>query len=190
MEITGVLGCCFSYCVHFFAIYVIVTKLIENSPVSIFIFATVYMPVSLLAMRSLFLASTTDPGAVPLGARPLVTIRRASSVSENGENVVTTTSSRRAMRRCHKCNDNYKPPRAHHDSVTGRCIVKFDHYCPWVGNAVGQLNHKLFCLFIFYSKYSIMRDIVSYLPAFYSNFELYHSLATPGFESHSLWLLH
>jgi len=58
---------------------------------------------------------------------------------------------RRGIRRCRKCGNNYKPPRSHHDSVTGRCISKFDHYCPWVGNAVGAMNHKFFVLFIFYT---------------------------------------
>jgi hypothetical protein len=50
---------------------------------------------------------------------------------------------RRGVRRCGTCNDNYKPQRAHHDSITGRCIVKMDHFCPWVGNAVGIMNHKV-----------------------------------------------
>lgn len=79
-----------------------------------------------------------------MGARPLTTFRRSSSSQE-------LRPSKRGTRRCHKCNDNYKPPRAHHDSVTGRCIVKMDHYCPWVCNAVGALNHKFFVLFIFYT---------------------------------------
>ncbi|KAH8055936.1 glutathione gamma-glutamylcysteinyltransferase [Aureococcus anophagefferens] len=45
----------------------------------------------------------------------------------------------------------YKPPRAHHDSVTNRCIVKMDHYCPWTNNAIGVRNHKFFILFILYT---------------------------------------
>jgi hypothetical protein len=53
-----------------------------------------------------------------------VTVKRASS----GEVAESNGRRDRAIRRCHKCNDNFKAPRAHHDSVTGRCIVKFDHY--------------------------------------------------------------
>jgi len=73
--------------------------------------------------------------------------------SSDVENAVKAYTQRfpRGVRRCRKCKDNFKPPRAHHDSVTGRCIVKLDHFCPWVGNAVGIRNHKCFLLFIFYT---------------------------------------
>ena len=96
---------------------------------------------------------TSDPGSVPMGARPLVTVKRACSVALAGAtpNGVGNNKRNRALRRCHKCNDNFKPSRAHHDSVTGRCIVKFDHFCPWVGNAVGAMNHKFFVLFVGYT---------------------------------------
>ena len=35
--------------------------------------------------------------------------------------------------------------------MTGRCIVKLDHYCPWTNNAIGVRNHKFFLLFIWYT---------------------------------------
>lgn len=76
---------------------------------------------------------TTNPGLVPPDAGPL------------------PSDTDGVDRRCFKCGDAYKPPRAHHDSVTGRCIVKFDHYCPWVNNSVGVRNHKHFLLFIGYT---------------------------------------
>lgn len=92
------------------------------------------------------MASTTDPGAVPLGASPLQSNLDAGedeSVIIERDDLRGGLRRRRGIRRCRKCNDNYKPGRAHHDSVTGRCIIKMDHFCPWVGNAVGIMNHKV-----------------------------------------------
>ena len=120
----GFLGISLSFSAHAFAFGVVVSHLIAGSLVAIAVFLLLYTPSVLLAVSSLFMAWTTDPGAVPLGARPLITVKRASS----GEIIPSEGRSNRALRRCHKCNDNFKPSRAHHDSVTGRCIVKFDHF--------------------------------------------------------------
>jgi len=149
-----------SLAVHVFALIVISHFLIEESLLSTSLYFGLYCPVAFMALWSLFAAWTTDPGAVPLGARPLTTVKRA------GEN-----KKQRSIRRCAKCNDNYKPPRAHHDSVTGRCIVKMDHYCPWVCNAVGALNHKFFVLFIGYTLLtSLISIILIVIRFFYCNY--------------------
>lgn len=29
-----------------------------------------------------------------------------------------------------------------------RCVVRFDHYCPWVYNVVGGKNHRVFVVFL------------------------------------------
>jgi len=165
LDVCGLMGATCSWGVHIYALIVVAAKLLSNSWIAIVIYVAFYVPAALLAMASLFKAWTTDPGAVPLGARPLTIVRRASSssVGSNGNSesdASPSLTSRRAMRRCHKCNNNYKPPRAHHDSVTGRCIVKFDHFCPWVGNAVGALNHKFFCLFLFYTAITCLFSIL------------------------------
>lgn len=118
----GLAGISCSFGVHVFAFSTIAAHLIEGSLFSTTVFLLIYTPIAILAVSSLYMAWSTDPGGVPMGARPLVTVKRAPC----GEIKPTTKKGgrQRAMRRCPKCNDNYKPDRAHHDSVTGRCIGK------------------------------------------------------------------
>jgi hypothetical protein len=54
-----------------------------------------------------------------------------------------------AVRWCKKCK-LYKPDRTHHCSNAGACVLRMDHYCPWVNQTVGQRNHKFFFLFLFW----------------------------------------
>ncbi|KAG0650190.1 Palmitoyltransferase [Hyphodiscus hymeniophilus] len=69
---------------------------------------------------------------------------------------------------CSECS-NWKPDRTHHDSSSGRCIRKMDHFCPWsvtltpeiqvvktnktirVGGPVGENNFKFFIQFNAYT---------------------------------------
>lgn len=41
-----------------------------------------------------------------------------------------------------------QPAGTKHCSVLDRCIRRFDHYCPYVGNSVGKLNRRAFLLFV------------------------------------------
>ncbi|CEF67865.1 Zinc finger, DHHC-type, palmitoyltransferase domain-containing protein [Strongyloides ratti] len=54
-----------------------------------------------------------------------------------------------AFRYCHHC-AMVKPDRAHHCSICKKCILKFDHHCPWVNNCVMYSNYKYFMLFLGY----------------------------------------
>jgi len=43
-----------------------------------------------------------------------------------------------------------KPPRSKHDPTLGKCVKRFDHFCPYVANVVGQNNYLYFFLFLFF----------------------------------------
>jgi len=44
-----------------------------------------------------------------------------------------------------------RPLRSKHCAELNYCISKFDHYCPFVGNAVGEKNHNYFLGFLFFA---------------------------------------
>ena len=141
LNLGGLVGVACTFGVHLFALTTVTQHLIRGSFFAQIVYLLIYLPLAVFALWSLFMAWTTNPGAVPMGARPLITVRRAttttttSSSSSSGElepppaiaaEAAPSPSQRsRGIRRCNKCNDNYKPNRAHHDSVTGRCIGRF-----------------------------------------------------------------
>jgi palmitoyltransferase len=86
-----------------------------------------------------------------------------------------------SYRWCRECNC-IKPPRCHHDSITGKCVLDMDHFCPWMANCVGYGNYRYFLLFMIYlfigCIYVITIDIMMFYnfnekvgqgPAYYRN---------------------
>eukprot|EP00747_Dinoflagellata_sp_TGD_P212960 gnl/TRDRNA2_/TRDRNA2_85981_c0_seq1.p1 gnl/TRDRNA2_/TRDRNA2_85981_c0~~gnl/TRDRNA2_/TRDRNA2_85981_c0_seq1.p1 ORF type:complete len:333 (-),score=40.30 gnl/TRDRNA2_/TRDRNA2_85981_c0_seq1:13-1011(-) len=61
---------------------------------------------------------------------------------------------------CKKCNI-IRPERSHHCSATGCCVLRMDHYCPWVGNCVGFRNHKYFLLFLWWAACACVAFLVT-----------------------------
>ena len=91
---------------------------------------------------------TTDAGAVPLGPPPVGAPPPGAKV-------------------CHTCGC-VRPVRSKHDPFTGRCVRKFDHYCPLVVNAVGEGNQGvfvLFCLTMWVGQTTYLRLCAAYLQA-------------------------
>jgi len=48
---------------------------------------------------------------------------------------------------CHLCRV-VKPHRGGHCYTCGRCVLRYDHHCPFVGTCVGEANHRPFLVFI------------------------------------------
>ncbi|KAH8521783.1 hypothetical protein Peur_040412 [Populus x canadensis] len=118
---------------------------------------------SLLVMLlwSYFTTVLTDPGGVPPNWRPsideesgdadpLVGLAHEGTGLDLNLSAMLGEPANPRTRACQKCNW-FKPPRCHHCSVCGRCILKMDHHCVWVVNCVGALNYKYFLLFLFYT---------------------------------------
>ena len=100
----------------------------------------------LLLLSTLFMGLTafSDPGTIPRASAETITTfsRRhphAPILLINGLQVQT--------KYCHVCGI-VRPPRASHCRVSDRCIEKWDHFCPWVGTAIGRRNYFCFLLFI------------------------------------------
>ncbi|KAH8052595.1 protein-cysteine S-palmitoyltransferase [Aureococcus anophagefferens] len=52
-----------------------------------------------------------------------------------------------------------RPDRSKHDPTLGRCVRRFDHYCPYAANVVGERNYRAFYLFLAFTTYESIRGV-------------------------------
>jgi len=94
----------------------------------------------IVALALLFVTMFTEPGILP-------TITYEEYSEENPDIPLRITSRIRLDGREYELSQF----RAKFSRYTANCIENFDHYCPWVGNAIGKRNYRYFVLFMFSS---------------------------------------
>jgi len=122
-----------------------------------------------LAMISFLRAVFTDPGAIPdswaVHPDDLETGERTRLMPA----VLQTQEKKHdgSVRICRKSRPPmYKPDRAHYCRVMQRCVLKMDHFCPWLNNCIGFYNHKFFVLFVAYMAMLTVFMVVVMTPVF------------------------
>eukprot|EP00565_Helicotheca_tamesis_P007460 CAMPEP_0185727478 /NCGR_PEP_ID=MMETSP1171-20130828/3158_1 /TAXON_ID=374046 /ORGANISM="Helicotheca tamensis, Strain CCMP826" /LENGTH=808 /DNA_ID=CAMNT_0028396057 /DNA_START=84 /DNA_END=2510 /DNA_ORIENTATION=- len=63
---------------------------------------------------------------------------------------------------CHSCHIA-KPLRSKHCRVLRRCILLYDHFCPFVGTAIGLYNYKYFYLFLLFGTLGEGAQLVTWI---------------------------
>jgi len=66
------------------------------------------------------------------------------------DEIATCVVNAKTYKWCHTCHI-WRPERAKHCHQMDACVHVFDHYCPWVGNAIGARNYFPFYMFLFTS---------------------------------------
>ena len=61
----------------------------------------------------------------------------------------------------------------------GRCVYKFDHYCVWIGNCVGGLNHRYFVALLLSLSLMCLHGVHGVFNVFTALLTVQHQLTTP-----------
>ncbi|KAK0410189.1 hypothetical protein QR680_004998 [Steinernema hermaphroditum] len=96
-----------------------------------------------------------------------------SSLTSPGHPLKDTTD----LPLCRVC-ENHKPPRAHHCSVCGVCVLKMDHHCVWLNQCIGARNHRYFVQFLGYLSFGMLFLLTAAHNTFYRN------ISSPDAESY------
>eukprot|EP00128_Syssomonas_multiformis_P000101 Colp12_sorted_trinity150504_noHs@18610 len=116
-------------------------------------FSAIFFAVLILA-NILFLASVyTDPGFI-----------KTKGVEDLEDGLLEQTSDEQPKKICKKCPPTViKPLRTRHCKECNRCVARFDHHCPYLGQCVGERNHVVFYLFLLvYFPLSITATVLAF----------------------------
>ena len=64
--------------------------------------------------------------------------------------------------------------------VYDRCVYKFDHYCVWIGNCIGGLNHRYFLALLLSLSAMSVHGVYGICKIFLAVVTVYHINTTSG----------
>lgn len=126
-------------------LYVLVTYHLQtiHAPVFFAIHLVVTYTLTFAAFSSLLICVVRDPG-------PVTATKHASNEEEVGltEALMPDIDFDTPGSWCRKCWAP-KPERTHHCATCGRCVLKMDHHCPWLGSkCIGHRTYPAFLHFL------------------------------------------
>lgn len=139
LDLCGILCLFFTYLIVLYADYVVIFCLIRpvlKNSISAILNTVAFNLIAFLLSLCHLSAVFCDPGLISLTQFPLKFNGLAA------EKPVGWSA-------CTRCSI-FRPPRAHHCRICGRCVRRMDHHCPWINNCVGEYNQKYFVLFLCY----------------------------------------
>lgn len=118
----------------------------------------VFVIIWTLALWSYLQCACTKPGFVPADwfAQNCPGVEMPKPPEHIGWNPGVVTM-------CTKCKFP-RPERAHHCRICGRCVIRYDHHCPWLGNCIGLENHKFFILHTIYVALACLAFLIISFP--------------------------
>eukprot|EP01080_Neovahlkampfia_damariscottae_P003926 gene3926-7137_t len=129
---------------YLFAIFILNSAMFSTSGIMYYLNFLLMTCEYYLVISTYYKIVSTSPGYVPKDWLGQINEEETETIL-NIEKTHTDGSSRV----CDQCS-MLKPPRAHHSNMLKKCVLRMDHYCVWVSNCVGCMNHKYFFLFLFY----------------------------------------
>lgn len=125
------------------------------------------------AWYTLYKTTTTKPGYLDDTCRDIGIWRRLyeetlDSYAEDNK------VERPDVELCHTCHIA-RPLRSKHCRVTRKCVLLFDHYCPFVLNTIGLYNYKYFYWFLVFMSLGVVSFIIT-LVMYIRRFTVDHSM--------------
>jgi len=89
------------------------------------------------------IAGLSDPGIIPRQKLP----KGTKAPNPGAVRGLLIHGKDTELKWCRTCNF-FRPPRTSHCATCDKCVLVFDHHCPFIGNCVGRNNYRYYLAFI------------------------------------------